>query len=74
MARMCIAYTSDNHGVEFISDQKEWDRKWDKDVMFYDVLNKSQSMSIKQLRKALNFSNNYTIFIPLILFLNEGVC
>lgn len=52
----CIAYNSDKHEIEFIEQQTEWDGKWDKDVMYYDVLNAPAGLSIKRVRTALNFA------------------
>lgn len=52
----CIAYDSETHGVEFIEKQVEWDGKWNKNVMYYDVLNSPQGLSIKKVRNALNFA------------------
>lgn len=53
---MCVAHTSEKRGIEFVESQQEWDYKWDKTVMYYDALNAPASLSLKKIRKALNFA------------------
>jgi predicted Zn-dependent protease len=50
----CIAYET-NKGVEFIA-QEEWDHKLDFEKVYYDIINQSQSISMKDMRKALNYA------------------
>lgn len=53
----CVVYSNDfKGGIEFIEDQTEWPHKWDRNVMFYDVIKGSRSITLKNARKALNFS------------------
>ena len=50
--------------LEF-SVQDEWDGKWSKDVMYYDVIGICRSMTEKQMRRALNSAmTTWDIEIP----------
>ncbi len=51
--------------MEFIENQTEWDGKWDKPVMYYEVIGTCRTMSNRQLRKALNYAmTTWDIEIP----------
>ena len=52
----CMAFASENHGIEFIDNQTEWDGKWDLKTMIYDVLNNPKGLSLKDARKSFNFA------------------
>jgi hypothetical protein len=52
----CIAYAT-KKGREFIeTTQSEWAGKWDKKVMYYQVIGTCRTLTEKQVRKALNFA------------------
>ena len=53
----CIAHTS-IRGVEFVERGTQVERagKWDKRVMYYDIIGVCRTMSIKEVRRALNFA------------------
>jgi len=56
---------SDN--VHFVIDQPEWDKKWEKDVIYYDItLPELPLITPKQLRRALNISmTTWDLEIPI---------
>lgn len=63
----CNLHTSTTHKVEFVETQDEWDGKWDKNVMYYEVIGECRTMSKKQVRKALNYAmTTWDIEIPII--------
>jgi hypothetical protein len=54
--KACIAYST-NKGTEYISDvQVERKGKWNKRVMYYDVIGDCRTMTLKEVRKALNWA------------------
>ena len=64
----CIVYDRrrdfSNHDIEFV-EQEEWPHKWEKSVVYYDVLNTTKGLSQKQLRIALNVTmTTWDIEIP----------
>lgn len=51
---------------EFIETQTEWTGKWDKKVMYYEVIGTCRTMSKKQVRRALNYAmTTWDIEIPI---------
>lgn len=45
--------------------QREWEGKWDKPIIFYEVINECRTMSNQQVRKALNYAmSTWDIEIP----------
>lgn len=63
----CSVYASNttDKQLEFI-EQDEWDGKWEKDVMYYSVIDKPRTMSQKQVRKALNYAmTTWDLEIPI---------
>lgn len=63
----CKLYAIDGYRkVEFIETQTEWGGKWDKPVMYYDVIGTCRTMSQKDMRKALNYAmSTWDIEIPI---------
>ncbi len=57
MEQSCIAY-SVKDSREFVESttQTEWPGKWNEKVMYYDVIGECQSLTRKQLKKALNLA------------------
>jgi len=52
----CIAYATDS-GREFIEEtQEEWPHKWDKKIMYYQVVGVCRTLNNKTVRKALNYA------------------
>jgi len=50
-------YHSGLNRFEFIEDtQEEWRHKWDKDIMYYDVISYCRTLSQKKLKVALNLA------------------
>tara|TARA_R110000751_G_scaffold185340_1_gene291789 strand:- start:293 stop:988 length:696 start_codon:yes stop_codon:yes gene_type:complete len=55
----CIITRNDLNGkVEFVSDQTEWDGKWEKDVLTYDIEHHEtlKLISPRQLKRAVNLA------------------
>lgn len=55
----CIVYDRANslRGTqEFVETQDEWEGKWNKSLMYYDVIGKCKTMSDKDVKKALNYA------------------
>jgi len=64
----CVAYASNKSIVEFIEDQTEWQHKWDKSIMYYNIeWHKSLKLiSNKQLRRVVNLAmTTWDIEIPI---------
>ncbi len=57
MKPICIAYSSILKQVEFI-EQEEWQHKWNKDTLWYDVIwhDTLKLITEKELRRAVNLS------------------
>ncbi len=51
----CIVYAT-NKGREFVEEQTEWKAKWDNDTLYYNVIGICKTMTIKEVRKALNYA------------------
>ncbi len=65
----CTLHTSNstNHPTEFIEDQTEWEGKWNKPVMYYEIIGTCRTMSRRQVQKALNYAmTTWDIEIPII--------
>lgn len=61
----CVIHDSKKHQIEFVETQTEWAGKWDKPVMYYEVIGTCRTMSNRQLRKALNYAmTTWDIEIP----------
>lgn len=66
MRCIVIDHTNDftNFDIEFV-EQDEWPKKWEKPTMYYDILNTTKGLSMKQLRKGLNIAmTTWDIEIP----------
>ncbi len=65
----CIIIRNDLNGkVEFISEQTEWEGKWDKDVLYYDVEHHEslKLISKRQLKRSVNLAiSTWNFEIPL---------
>lgn len=65
----CIIIRNDLNGkVEFVSDQTEWQHKWEKDVLTYDVEHHEslKLLSKRQLKRAVNLAvSTWNFEIPL---------
>jgi len=62
----CVVHDSRKYQMEFTEDQTEWAGKWDKPVMYYEVIGTCRTMSGRQLRKALNYSmTTWDLEIPI---------
>ena len=65
----CIIIRNDLNGkVEFVSDQTEWQHKWEKDVLTYDVEHHEslKLISKRQLKRAVNLAvSTWNFEIPL---------
>lgn len=61
----CIIHTSNNAQMEFVETQTEWNGKWNRKIMYYDVIGECRTMTRKQIRKALNYAmTTWDIEIP----------
>lgn len=77
MAYRCVVFSTKGK-QEFIADkQTERDGKWDKRVMYYDIIGECASMTRKQVEKALNLAmTTWDIEIEVVFkpaWLNPGV-
>ena len=65
----CIIIRNDLNGkVEFVSEQTEWEGKWNKDVLYYDVEyhESLKLISKRQLKRAVNLAiSTWNFEIPL---------
>ena len=52
----CVIHDSRKYQMEFVETQTEWAGKWDKPVMYYEVIGTCRTMSNRKLRKALNYA------------------
>ncbi len=52
---VCIVYAT-TKGREFSEDQTEWKAKWDNDTLYYNIIGICRTMSIKEVKKALNYA------------------
>jgi len=58
MLPSCIAYSSIKHGIEFLEDQTEWDKKWNLKTITYkiDYTDMPKSLTKGQLKTAVNIA------------------
>lgn len=61
----CTVHTNNRTNLEFIEVQDEYEGKWNKPVMYYDIKDLPRTMTLQQVRKALNFAmTTWDIEIP----------
>lgn len=61
----CTVHASNNKILEFIETQTEYEGKWNKPVIYYDIINTPRTMTAQQVRKALNFAmTTWDVEIP----------
>lgn len=62
----CTIKDSKKVQMEFIENQPEWEGKWNKPVMYYEVIGTCRTMTQKQIRKALNYAmTTWDLEIPI---------
>lgn len=62
----CSVHASSSHSVEFVETQTEWNGKWNKSVMYYNVIGTCRTMSKKQIKKAFNYAmTTWDLEIPI---------
>ncbi len=62
---LCTSHISNSRILEHVETQTEYDGKWDKPVIYYDIINLPRTMDLKQVRKALNYSmTTWDVEIP----------
>lgn len=63
----CTIHDSNKVQMEFIETQTEWAGKWDKPIMYYEVIGTCRTMSERQVRRALNYAmTTWDLEIPIV--------